>query len=290
MSHTVQIDLLPIDHLEQLYPQVLAVLPEDRRRRIGQLARPGDRLRSAAGSLLIACACRGRTVSRGPYGKPFCNGICFNISHSGRAAVLARAEAGIGIDIEAPRALPDTLAERILSPEELVWYHAGNVEILLSEIRTGESGEALLPGVQADEADEVYSFDVQAGKPHGIYSSDVHGDVLPDRTQGEPAPAPAAHTDADEKARRLRFLWTRKEALSKCLGTGFHTPGFPEMLPALPGADGTVLFQGQTYSLESFEWEEHMISAALSGASVQLHLRVRRPEELLAELTAAGSA
>ena len=60
-------------------------------------------------------------------GKPVFRGepeLHFNLSHSGNFALCALSDRPVGVDIEALRPRRDGLAEYILSPTELEWYHA----------------------------------------------------------------------------------------------------------------------------------------------------------------------
>lgn len=59
-------------------------------------------------------------------GKPVFRGepeLHFNLSHSGSFALCALSDHPVGVDIEALRPRREGLAESILSPEELTWYH-----------------------------------------------------------------------------------------------------------------------------------------------------------------------
>ncbi len=58
------------------------------------------------------------------HGKPECEGIHFNISHSGECFAMAFDTAPIGIDVERirPRARLDALAARIMCPEQLAAF------------------------------------------------------------------------------------------------------------------------------------------------------------------------
>ncbi len=61
----------------------------------------------------------------GEQGKPECEGIHFNISHSGDCfAMVFDTEAPVGIDVEriCPRARLEALAARIMSPEQLAAF------------------------------------------------------------------------------------------------------------------------------------------------------------------------
>ena len=49
----------------------------------------------------------------GEHGKPYLNGFCFNLSHSGTLAVLAVADGEVGVDVEKIAAASDKLICRV---------------------------------------------------------------------------------------------------------------------------------------------------------------------------------
>ena len=63
---------------------------------------------------------------------------------------------------------------------------------------------------------------------------------------------------AADPAVRFLYLWTRKEAVLKCLGAGFALD--PASFSVLP--DGETRAEGLTFSLHTARWEEHTVSAA----------------------------
>ncbi len=62
----------------------------------------------------------GTEVILSEYGKPSLSvpGLYYNISHSGDYVILAVADAEVGIDLQEPRALTDSLQNRILTEKE----------------------------------------------------------------------------------------------------------------------------------------------------------------------------
>ena len=111
-----------------------AVLSPGERARAGRFLRPADRARftasHAALRLILARAlgvgAESIAFSAGPAGKPELAGptqgrLAFNLSHSGACALVGLAQdAGIGVDVEAIRPLPDALriARAQFAPDE----------------------------------------------------------------------------------------------------------------------------------------------------------------------------
>lgn len=113
-------------------------------------------------------------------GKPYIDGLFFNISHSGDKAVCAFGTSEIGVDIEKIKPLSDRLMKKIALPSERAKISA---------------------------------------------------------------------------AKQIVRLWTRKEALAKCVGTGLGEEIFRTDL-----SEDVVCYNGMTYRLKSFELGEYMLS------------------------------
>ena len=113
-------------------------------------------------------------------GKPYIDGLFFNISHSGEKVVCAFGTSEIGVDIEKIKPLSDRLLKKISLPSE----------------RTKISA-----------------------------------------------------------AKQIVRLWTRKEAIAKCVGTGLGEEIFRTDL-----SEDVVRYNGVTYRLKSFVLDEYILS------------------------------
>ena len=113
-------------------------------------------------------------------GKPYIDGVFFNISHSADMAVCAFGTSEIGVDIEKIKPISDRLMEKFALPSERAKISA---------------------------------------------------------------------------AKQIIRLWTRKEALAKCIGTGLGEEIFGTDL-----SEDIVRCNGMTYRLKSFEIGEYMLS------------------------------
>lgn len=67
----------------------------------------------------------GSSVYFGPAGKPYIEGISFNLSHAGIYVAAAIGKEPVGIDVEGGRAPSERIAARC-HPQELRWYESGN--------------------------------------------------------------------------------------------------------------------------------------------------------------------
>ncbi|MBR6523860.1 MAG: 4'-phosphopantetheinyl transferase superfamily protein [Clostridia bacterium] len=119
-------------------------------------------------------------INEASKGKPYVDGVYFNISHSGDKAVCAFGTSEIGVDIEKIRPLCERLMDKIALPSERAKISA---------------------------------------------------------------------------AKQIVRLWTRKEALAKCVGEGLGEDIFKTDL-----SEDVVRYGGVTYRLKSFELGEYMLS------------------------------
>ena len=119
-------------------------------------------------------------INEAPKGKPYIDGVFFNISHSGEKAVCAFGKNEIGVDIEKIKPLSERLMDKIALPNERAKISAAN---------------------------------------------------------------------------QIVRLWTRKEALAKCVGEGLGEEIFKTDL-----SEDVVRYGGMTYRLKSFELGEYMLS------------------------------
>lgn len=90
--------------------------PEDRRRSLGVWRLMEDML-AARGFLA-------RDVAVDAHGKPYCDGIFFNLSHSGDLALCAISDAPVGCDIERVKDAPFEIAPRVFCADERAYLHA----------------------------------------------------------------------------------------------------------------------------------------------------------------------
>ena len=134
------------------YDAALAALPwEERRQRVGRLARPEARLLCLGAGTLLAYALRQTgaadlTLAYGNNGKPRLAhhpDIHFNLSHSGTLAVCAVADRRVGVDVERPRAVSEALVRRVLTAEEQTWL-AGQADPKAAFIRLWTRKESFL--------------------------------------------------------------------------------------------------------------------------------------------------
>lgn len=104
-------------------------LPAAERLRADRFARPALRRRFAVGRAVLRRLLGGYlgataaevVIGESAHGKPFVDGIEFNISHSGELLAMAfRSDAAVGVDIEEenPRLHVREIAERFFAPEE----------------------------------------------------------------------------------------------------------------------------------------------------------------------------
>lgn len=118
--YAANISTLP-DPLEN--PEVMAILPKERQKKILKYKQKQNRLQSLGAGLIL-----NRVLSRhggaadkvqvGANGKPTVEGISFNLSHSGDLVICAVSEKPVGCDIERIKNAPQRVAERSFSEAE----------------------------------------------------------------------------------------------------------------------------------------------------------------------------
>lgn len=155
--------------------------------RIDKKSRREDKNRTLAGAYLLRKGLEKMGVDPDTVriittekGKPYIDGIFFNISHSGERAVCAFGTSETGVDIEKIKPLSERLMDKIALPSERAKISA---------------------------------------------------------------------------AKQIVRLWTRKEALAKCVGTGLGEEIFKTDL-----SEDVVRYEGMTYRFKSFELGEYMMS------------------------------
>ncbi len=108
------------------YEEGLARLTAERRARAAALKRRDDALRSLCAGLLLRRYVGDGPFAAGEHGKPYLpGGPPFSLSHGGNLAVLAVADAPVGVDVEPEdRPWPAAVARRVLSAGERDWLAA----------------------------------------------------------------------------------------------------------------------------------------------------------------------
>lgn len=123
-----------MDPLED--PEILSVLPEERREKIRKYRAAEDRKRGYCAGLMIEEHLRAHGKSAGEIrysenGRPCIDGLDFNVSHSGEYVIMALSDSPVGCDIERIRQGRDSVAKRFFSPSELEWMQASEDPVLL---------------------------------------------------------------------------------------------------------------------------------------------------------------
>lgn len=82
-----------------------------------------DKKRAYAGAVLIhkILGINENDIKYGENGKPLCDNICFNISHSGDFVILGSSENPIGVDIEKTSDYHEKVAKRVFTDNEQKW-------------------------------------------------------------------------------------------------------------------------------------------------------------------------
>ena len=193
MNTGIYIYRIEKEYIEAHLDELIAALPEWRRKKAEKLRRTESKVVSvAAGSLLYhvldkeyGISAEGLDIKEGPSGKPESDKVFFNISHSGEYIALAVSDKKIGIDIEYKDDRGGRVAKRFFTEEERR-YIQGN---------DGNCGE------ERDGSDE------QKDRDGSIYSEQ---DII-------------KWSDI-EVQKRFRKIWTMKESTIKLLGAGLSIP------------------------------------------------------------------
>jgi 4'-phosphopantetheinyl transferase len=123
---SVQIDF-PLN--ESLFPELLSLVSEERRRRVERFVHRGDAWRSVLGEALARycigrrekCSANKVRFAVGEKGKPIADSPVrteFNVSHSGSWIVCALDDRPIGVDVERIHAVDLAIADRFFSRRE----------------------------------------------------------------------------------------------------------------------------------------------------------------------------
>lgn len=154
-------------------------MPVERREMLRALSRPDDKLRCAAAWLLLrfALGSEAQRIRRGRYGKLFLpGGPSFNLSHSGRYAVLAKSPQPVGADVE--EICPETdcaaLASHILHPKEFKYYANQQEPSTLFDIWTLKESYLKLKGIGLNEDPASFALKFESGQIYMPERPDVH--------------------------------------------------------------------------------------------------------------------
>ena len=115
------------------YKEQIKLLPT-RWEKVNKIKKEEDRLRSIAAGILLSYGLRENGIDldacqlmMGTHGKPQvagCEGLHFNLSHTGNYAVAVFSDAPVGIDIEHRRALKQTLLDKCCTKGEQAWIQS----------------------------------------------------------------------------------------------------------------------------------------------------------------------
>lgn len=102
--------------------------------KVNKIKKEEDRLRSLAAGILLSYGLRENGIdldacqlTTGTHGKPQvagCEGLHFNLSHTGNYAVAVFSEAPVGIDIEHRRTFKQTLLDKCCTKDEQAWIQS----------------------------------------------------------------------------------------------------------------------------------------------------------------------
>jgi len=121
-----------LDPLEQ--KKLMKSLPFERQIRIQRMRSLAHRKQSLGAGLLLQMVLQQHGLSQeqiqiNPSGKPVCEGIEFNLSHSGSLVICAVGDTPVGCDVEQLREAPRTLASRFFCEGEKDYLNGCNSDI-----------------------------------------------------------------------------------------------------------------------------------------------------------------
>ena len=115
------------------FKEQIKLLPT-RWEKVNKIKKEEDRLRSLAAGILLSYGLRENGIDldacrlvAGVHGKPQvagCEGLHFNLSHTGNYAVAVFSDASVGIDIEHRRTLKQSLLDKCCTEEEQAWIQS----------------------------------------------------------------------------------------------------------------------------------------------------------------------
>ena len=121
---------------EEAMARTVAMMGEERRRRVSDIAGEDDRKRTVAGELLarqvlarrLGCGEGEVPLRWDETGKPAVDaeGLYLSVSHSGPYAVCAAAGVPVGVDVEVVRAADEKFMRRVCSEAEMAYIRVGD--------------------------------------------------------------------------------------------------------------------------------------------------------------------
>ncbi len=121
------------------------MLPEYRREKLERYVNKGSKLQSLGAGLLLRCFFGDKVPERNSQGKLyFDDGPFFNLSHSGRYAVLAVSDSPVGCDIEQMREIEFFKAGRIVFCDAEMDYLRGSSDTCDAFFRLWTRKEAFI--------------------------------------------------------------------------------------------------------------------------------------------------
>ena len=115
---------------EKVYDALYEKASDYRKQKADRLKKKPDKLRCLTAGALLNYGLKildeeESNIYLGPMGKPYIEGISFNLSHAGIYVAAAIGREPVGIDVEGGRAASERIAARC-HPQELSWYESGN--------------------------------------------------------------------------------------------------------------------------------------------------------------------
>lgn len=121
---------------ETAMARTVAMMDEERRRRVSDIAGEDDRKRTVAGELLarrvlaarLGCGEEAVPLGWDDTGKPAVDaeGVYVSVSHSGPYAVCAAAAVPVGVDVEVIRSTDEKFMRRVCSEPEMAYIRVGD--------------------------------------------------------------------------------------------------------------------------------------------------------------------
>lgn len=155
-----------------VFPEIMNDVSEDRCKKILSFRHVSDRKLSLGAGLMIKYVLSIYGVSDDSVvysatGKPTVEGVFFNVSHCGEYVICAHSKTAVGCDIEQIRIVKDSLINKVLKPDELLYVSdCSDNEKFINFMRlwtikesylkmTGEGISAGIEGVSVQLGNEV---------------------------------------------------------------------------------------------------------------------------------------